>query len=190
VPPRNIGCDVRGDYKIFDFGLARELKKNDLREAPDGYDFTGLTGSRRWMAPEVALCKFYGLSADVYSYSLLFFQIMSLEMPYHQYDLKKHMAKVVIGGERPNGKKLKASPALSDKIVRGWNASPDKRPTMSEICDALLVEVVNRKQDVKRNRRRSEVNGMLRRSMFLKERSQLSIADECVDDEDGKPEEM
>jgi serine/threonine protein kinase len=64
---RNIGCDVRGDWKIFDFGLCRELKKCDLREAPDGFDCTGLTGSRRWMAPEVVLCKLYGLKADVYS---------------------------------------------------------------------------------------------------------------------------
>jgi serine/threonine protein kinase len=148
---RNIGCDIRGDYKIFDFGLAKELRKRDLREAPDGYDCTGLTGSRRWMAPEVVLCKHYGLKADVYSYSLLFFHVMSLELPYQKYDTKKHMAKVAVGGERPDEKKIKSSPALSAAIVRSWSANPSQRPSMSEICDAIQVEVVDRKQNIKKN---------------------------------------
>jgi serine/threonine protein kinase len=69
VSCRNIGSCVRGNYKLFDFGLAKELRKEDLAEAPDGFVCTGLTGSRRWMAPENCLCKNYGLSADVYAYS-------------------------------------------------------------------------------------------------------------------------
>jgi hypothetical protein len=28
---RNIGCDVRGDYKIFDFGLSKELKRGSCQ---------------------------------------------------------------------------------------------------------------------------------------------------------------
>ena len=48
----------RGDIKIFDFGLARELR-NDLRN-PDGtYKLTGETGSLRYMAPEVANGQHY-----------------------------------------------------------------------------------------------------------------------------------
>ena len=43
----NIGVDVRGDMRVFDFGLAKELKPKDLVEAPEGYNATGLTGSRR-----------------------------------------------------------------------------------------------------------------------------------------------
>jgi serine/threonine protein kinase len=185
LPCRNIGCDIRGDYKIFDFGLAKELKSRDLREAPDGYDFTGLTGSRRWMAPEVVLCKHYGLKADVYAYSVLFFHVMSLEMPYHRYDVKKHMARVAIGGERPDSKKLKSSPALSAIIVRGWNTNPNHRPSMSELCDAIQVEVVDRKQNIKKNKRKSEVHGILRRSMILKEQSDLSLVlEETVEERD------
>lgn len=185
VSCRNIGCDIRGDYKIFDFGLARELKRKDLREAPDGYDCTGLTGSRRWMAPEVALCKHYGLKADVYAYSLLFFHVMSLELPYHRYGRTKHMSKVAVGGERPDPKKLKSSPALSTAIVRGWDANPSRRPSMSDICDAIQVEVLDRKQNIKKNKRMSEVHGILRRSMLLKERSDLSLVREETPGEDS-----
>jgi hypothetical protein len=41
-----MGFDVRGDVRLFDFGVARELKPKDLVKAPDGYRCTGLTGSR------------------------------------------------------------------------------------------------------------------------------------------------
>lgn len=149
-----------------------------LREAPDGYECTGMTGSRRWMAPEVCRCKLYGLSSDVYSYSLLFFHVMTLELPYNKYDLNKHMKYVVLGGERPNGKKIKTSAKLRDTIIQGWNDDPYKRPSMSTISDVIQEAVVHRKQDIKKNKRRSTVAHILRRSQLLNERSQLSMVGE------------
>lgn len=136
------------------------------------------------MAPEVCLCKLYGLSSDVYSFCLLFYHVMTLDLPYNKYDLKKHMSRVVIGGERPNGKRIKAAPKLRDTIILGWNTDPYKRPSMVEICDAIQEEVVDRKQDVKKNKRRSTVAGILRRSQLLQERSQLSMVSE--DDEENR----
>lgn len=56
LKPENIGFDIRGDCKLFDFGLARELRPN-LKNTDGLYALTGLTGSRRYMAPEVVLCK-------------------------------------------------------------------------------------------------------------------------------------
>lgn len=51
LKPDNIGFDENGVMKLFDLGLAKELKKADQLE--DGtYRMTGHTGSRRYMAPE------------------------------------------------------------------------------------------------------------------------------------------
>jgi serine/threonine protein kinase len=52
LKPDNIGFDIRGDVRLFDFGIAKELKPNDLVNAPDEYNCTGLTGSRvsDWIA--------------------------------------------------------------------------------------------------------------------------------------------
>jgi serine/threonine protein kinase len=46
LKPENVGFDIRGDVRLFDFGIARELKPKDRIEAPDDYRCSGLTGSR------------------------------------------------------------------------------------------------------------------------------------------------
>ena len=51
LKPDNIGFDVRGDVKLFDFGLAKEIDRSQVQR--DGlYKLTGDTGSPRYMAPE------------------------------------------------------------------------------------------------------------------------------------------
>ena len=59
MKPQNVGFDIRGDIKIFDFGLAKELKPCD-REGKDQFRTSGLAGTRRYMAPEVAQVMPYG----------------------------------------------------------------------------------------------------------------------------------
>ena len=54
LKPDNIGFDVRGDVKIFDFGLAKEITQAEKVD-DDLYKMSGNTGSLRYMAPEVAL---------------------------------------------------------------------------------------------------------------------------------------
>ena len=51
LKPDNVGFDNEGVLKLFDFGLAKELKLGE-RNADGRYELTGNTGSRRYMAPE------------------------------------------------------------------------------------------------------------------------------------------
>jgi serine/threonine protein kinase len=62
--PDNIGFDAKGNVKIFDFGLAKELKDKD-RTGDGLYKLTGFTGSIRYMAPEVGLKHAYNQKADI-----------------------------------------------------------------------------------------------------------------------------
>lgn len=62
--PDNVGFDGKGNVKIYDLGLAKELKDKDRTE--DGlYKLTGFTGSIRYMAPEVGLKQAYNQKADI-----------------------------------------------------------------------------------------------------------------------------
>ena len=49
VKPDNVGLDHEGQWRLFDFGLSKELKEKDLVQPPDGYNTTGTVGSRRYM---------------------------------------------------------------------------------------------------------------------------------------------
>jgi serine/threonine protein kinase len=51
LKPDNVGFDVRGDVKIFDFGLAKEIDPRQM-DAEGTYKLTADTGSLRYMAPE------------------------------------------------------------------------------------------------------------------------------------------
>eukprot|EP00522_Entomoneis_paludosa_P012356 CAMPEP_0172453070 /NCGR_PEP_ID=MMETSP1065-20121228/10542_1 /TAXON_ID=265537 /ORGANISM="Amphiprora paludosa, Strain CCMP125" /LENGTH=651 /DNA_ID=CAMNT_0013205233 /DNA_START=196 /DNA_END=2151 /DNA_ORIENTATION=- len=88
LKPDNIGFDNSGGrlametVRLFDFGLCRELKPNDLVQRPDSYLATGMAGTPRYMAPEVIQEQPYGFSADVYSFGILIWQVLALERPF------------------------------------------------------------------------------------------------------------
>ena len=84
LKPPNIGFDASGTLKIFDFDLARVLTLADDDEKT--FNLTAKVGSPRYMAPEVALGNPYNLKADIYSFGLLAYQILTLKTPWKGQD--------------------------------------------------------------------------------------------------------
>ena len=158
------------DVRILDFGLAKELKLRDLVQPPDGYDATGLTGSRRYMAPECVCCHPYGLAADVYSFSILLWQIFSLQTPFPTWDARKHYEMVVERGKRPARLGNHVAPSAVRKLmVAGWSADASKRPTFEQICEDLQAEIMEHAHDV-------SVSSLADRSFHLLDHSVRSLA--------------
>eukprot|EP00529_Nitzschia_sp_RCC80_P031632 CAMPEP_0113496866 /NCGR_PEP_ID=MMETSP0014_2-20120614/30339_1 /TAXON_ID=2857 /ORGANISM="Nitzschia sp." /LENGTH=369 /DNA_ID=CAMNT_0000390795 /DNA_START=194 /DNA_END=1300 /DNA_ORIENTATION=+ /assembly_acc=CAM_ASM_000159 len=100
LKPANIGFDYTGTLRIIDFGLAVEIPYNADPETC--YKLAGNTGTSRYMAVEVIRKEPYNLKADVFSYSILLWEIMALAKPYD--GLLGHQVKesVSIFGERPS----------------------------------------------------------------------------------------
>lgn len=138
LKPENIGFDVRGDVKIFDFGLAREF---DLAQADSQgfYAYTGDTGSPRYMAPEVALGQRYNEGADVYSFSILVWQVLALSTPYEGFNASMLTRNVVKGGSRPRIDP-KWSKYIADMLRSGWG-DKKKRLSMKAMSTALREEM-------------------------------------------------
>lgn len=72
---------MRGDVKLFDFGLSFEITE-EYSSVNGLYELSGNTGSMRYMAPEVALGNPYNHKVDVYSYGILFWQVRSFAIFY------------------------------------------------------------------------------------------------------------
>jgi serine/threonine protein kinase len=137
LKPANIGCDVNGQYKIFDFGLATELKEED-NIGLDKYIAHRNVGTRRYMAQEVYYGKVYGLSADVYSFGILAWEILALEVPFGNCDLTTHEVYAYKKRRRP---KMKSywSYDIQQLLQTCWLHEPSDRPTMADVCSQLSI---------------------------------------------------
>lgn len=140
LKPDNLGFDIRGEIKIFDLGLAKELKESQKLE-DDTYKLTGFTGSLRYMAPEVAKCLPYNLSADVYSFGMLFWYILEMETPFDAYSCRMHEDRVVEKGYRPACRK--SWPEDWSKLMKkSWSHNPKNRYSFDDILLLLRAEVM------------------------------------------------
>jgi serine/threonine protein kinase len=138
IKPDNIGFDIRGDIKIFDFGLAKEFDPN-CRDERGCFHLTGDTGSPRYMDPTVALGKPYNELCDVYSFCILLWEMLMLSVPYEGYTMKMFMKKVVNEGARPRIS-TEWSPNIQ-KLLSGGFGNLSHRPSMANVCDAMRTEL-------------------------------------------------
>eukprot|EP00535_Pseudo-nitzschia_heimii_P004855 CAMPEP_0197186344 /NCGR_PEP_ID=MMETSP1423-20130617/13743_1 /TAXON_ID=476441 /ORGANISM="Pseudo-nitzschia heimii, Strain UNC1101" /LENGTH=691 /DNA_ID=CAMNT_0042637625 /DNA_START=61 /DNA_END=2136 /DNA_ORIENTATION=+ len=144
LKPENVGI-TNENYVLFDFGLAREFRDSDrVRDDPeddDRYLATGLTGSRLFMAPEVATKKPYGFSADVYSFAILFWEVISLKEVFPHMTLNKHFQQVILKGKRPPSLEDILPTELNDMLEHSWDTNTRRRPNFRSICNKLASEL-------------------------------------------------
>ena len=140
--PKNLGFDVRGDIRLFDFGLAKELQESERIGGVHGstYKMSGNTGSLRYMSPEVALSKPYNLTADVYSFGTMLWEMLSLSKPYDGFNRNMHAEMVVSQGIRPSIP-MSWPFELRNMVERSWSADISQRPTMEQ-CYNILRRLV------------------------------------------------
>jgi len=150
LKPQNIGFDARGEIKIFDFGLAKELDPNV--KIGDNYKMTGMTGTMRYMAPEVFKQEPYNLSADVYSFGVVSWYIFALRVPFAHYSASMYRRNVVDGFFRPKVNSTWGA-KVCNLITSCWNPDPSSRPTFVEICYILTEHKACEKSPYSRSKR-------------------------------------
>jgi len=135
LKPENIGFDKLGRLKLFDFGLAKELLPEN-RIDNDLYKLTGGTGTLRYMAPEVVNRYPYGKSADVWSFAILVWQILTCTLPYETFSVHTYKSLVVDDGYRLE-LDLSWPRRISDLVRSCWSHFPKKRPSFEDIKSSL-----------------------------------------------------
>ena len=139
LKPANIGFDQQGKVKIFDFGLSREYVVNaEGKNTVKPRRMTGGAGTLRYMAPEVArLEESYGFPADVHSFAILLWQIVTNRVPFAKLVSRAAFeAQVINGNLRPSLKEV-YSDSLKGILSVGWSPNPDQRPTFAWIAKEL-----------------------------------------------------
>jgi serine/threonine protein kinase len=98
------------------------------------------------MAPEVALSEPYGLSADLYSFSILLWEILTLEKAFGRLTVDEHKERAVLGSERPSLVTVDddddmMSNGLKDILQSCWVRDPMQRLDAATVHRLLKEEV-------------------------------------------------
>ena len=100
-----------------------------------------MAGSLRYMSPENALGKGIDLSADVYSFGVLLWELCTLQKPFQKFSTHDEFMRVVIKGNwRPAVVSIPIPP-IRGLIQRCWDEDRSNRPTFEEII-LILEDVV------------------------------------------------
>lgn len=149
LTPENILLDTNGVAKVADFGLFRmqvELKRqtSGLRhgqseEEHNAHNFTGDTGSPRYMAPEVFAHQAYGSKVDVFSFAIVAYEVLSRSRAYEHSHLSIGQIPAAVHRSPSFLPKLPKEwhPEVSDLFRSMWAADAEERPGFKEIVAKL-----------------------------------------------------
>jgi serine/threonine protein kinase len=177
LKPDNIGFDGTGRVQMFDFGLAKRLDDVAKTDDDENYRLTGNTGSLRYMSPEVARNLPYNLSADSYSFGILFWQICALQTPFAGFTTASHFKLVVQQNQRPHPDKTWPW-SWTECMMRSWSLQPKERPSMTEIVRALeeiILDVEAMAEDGIVPCRASEIRAKKKRKKINRENQMLDL---------------
>ncbi|XP_065855493.1 serine/threonine-protein kinase STY17 [Euphorbia lathyris] len=124
----NLLMDENEVVKVADFGVARVQTQSGV--------MTAETGTYRWMAPEVIEHKPYDHKADVFSFAIVLWELLTGELPYAYLTPLQAAVGVVQKGLRPTIPK-NTHPKLTELLEKCWRQDPTQRPNFSEIIDIL-----------------------------------------------------
>ena len=141
-----------GVCKLADFGLSKTLPVNrhaDFGYLDSKYRMTGETGSYRYMAPEVFRHEPYNSSVDVYSYSMILYQLVEGSHPFAGMDPISAAKNAAMADLRPSFVQLSGTiPAYKrearELIENCWRPNPELRPAFESIVvtlESILAKV-------------------------------------------------
>lgn len=134
LKPNNIGL-LNGHVQLFDFGLSRELPALDTTTP---FRMSGKVGTIRYMAPEVVLHQPYNVSADVYSWAMVAYEILTGEKPFSGWTPDLYSEYVCQRGMRPNIADV-LNLDMQVLLQQCWHGCASQRPTLKHIITQLQL---------------------------------------------------
>nr|WIL04574.1 serine-threonine/tyrosine kinase fused to nucleotidase [Cedratvirus duvanny] len=122
VKSSNLLVDEYWNVKVADFGFATMIKEQATMTK---------CGTPAWSAPEILLNKKYNEKADVYSFAIVMWEVLTRSSPYPNKN-PFNLGVDVIKGERPHIPQ-DADARFSEFMQRCWSEKPKDRPNMEKV---------------------------------------------------------
>lgn len=139
LKPGNILLDQNYFPHICDFGCSKQYQKGDSMKQSQSY------GTCIYMAPEVFEGTRYNEKADVYSFGILMYEVVTNSIPYPS--LQKGKMKVFPFTQKVIEKNLRpkfevpVKKSIKRLIKKCWSKNPSERPTFEEIFKKLAYNM-------------------------------------------------
>ena len=155
LKPANVGFFIHKPsnnsvLQLFDFDVATVLPPVSSCSSDDTYKLTAKIGTRRYMSPECGLGEPYGLKSDVFSFGILWHQILSLQTPFvHCQTRKEHARRVFVCGERPlisQRQEHEWGRDVCESMRLAWKRQVHPRPTMQQLYQVLKERVLQQQE--------------------------------------------
>jgi serine/threonine protein kinase len=122
LKPSNLLVDENWNVKVADFGFARIKEENATMTR---------CGTPCWTAPEVIRGDKYDERADVFSFGVVMWEVVTRKQPFAGRNFMG-VSLDVLEGKRPQIPN-DCPPEFAKVMKKCWHASPDKRPKMEDV---------------------------------------------------------
>jgi serine/threonine protein kinase len=126
LKPSNLLVDENWNVKVADFGFARIKEENATMTR---------CGTPCWTAPEVIRGEKYDEKADVYSFGIIMWEVLTRKQPFAGRNFMG-VSLDVLEGKRPQVPNDCAE-GFKKLMKKCWHASAAKRPTMEDVLSQL-----------------------------------------------------
>ncbi|EGG16648.1 putative transmembrane protein [Cavenderia fasciculata] len=126
-----LATDAQVCVKLTDFGTSKEVTDFDLSS------YTSGIGTPIYMANEILEKQPYDNSADVYSYAIMFYELILGEVPFGEFKNVWEIPRFILSGSRPTRGLEGVYPPIVELINECWLHDPSKRPTFAAIIPRL-----------------------------------------------------
>jgi serine/threonine-protein kinase len=140
IKPQNVLIDEEGMAKVTDFGIARSLDEEGL--TADGR----VLGTTDYVSPEQALGHAVNGQSDIYSLGIVFFEMLTGDVPFHGENqvavAMKHVREDVPDVQRIRPEVSASVAAVLDRMTckQVERRTPDALTLEDELEDALALE--------------------------------------------------
>lgn len=128
TPVRRSGDPIL--VKLSDFGMARLSKEDNMTRG---------RGTANWMSPEILSETKYDCKVDVYSFSMVMYEVICQEIPFEEIQDPAAIRDLILQGSRPDLSLIppECPSRLTDLVRRCWDPYPSNRPAFEEIRHCL-----------------------------------------------------
>ncbi|KAK8897369.1 hypothetical protein M9Y10_015313 [Tritrichomonas musculus] len=134
LKPENILMDEYLFPKLADFGLSKFT--TFISKSLNADSQTEIAGTPAYMAPEVFKQQEYSKPVDVYSFSIIVYEILTGIRPFINSNFMNLMYRITVQNERPILHDY-IPESFQNLLKKCWDQDPEKRPNFDQIVEFL-----------------------------------------------------